>query len=572
MIWRFVAVPLFDDPEKTRLARLVDIICIALALPAGLFTLISLINGRGGSFRSGLALVVLSLVLVGINRRGHPRFVGLLLSVGCWIIISIPNLINAGSGIMGNSFSAYLIPIIIAGFIVNSRLSVLLTIASTVMGFIMLMTELNSPVSPFLPDDIVSRWISQSLIYLVVAILISMATHSIRRALERSQEHELALAQRNADLQAEMIERAHLEEAYRSVVENSIQALLIVQNEHVVFVNQVATELCGYTREEIFRLPGSTEYLIHPDDLEWVRDYRMRRMQGEDIPARYELRIMRKDGTVRWVDSFTSLTTYQGKPAIHVALVDITDRKLREESERELALEHERVELLTHLISDISHDLKNPLTSIQTSLYLVEKHTDPVHRKQKLDNIKEQTLRLEWLVRDLLTLSQLDSGIVALHDTVDLNQMLRDIERRLHVAGEQKNLHFALDLNAGLPSLVANEGELNRAFTNLVDNAITYTPEGGKVTLRSYAADNGIVVEVCDTGIGIAPEELPHLFERFYRSDEARAVNQNGSGLGLAIVKKIVEKYGGSIQVESTSGQGTTFRVIFPHVADAIGA
>lgn len=295
-------------------------------------------------------------------------------------------------------------------------------------------------------------------------------------------------------------------------------------------------------------------------------------MQGEEVPSRYEVRIRHKNGSIRWAESFTTLTQYKGKPAIHVALVDITDRKLREESERELALEHERVELLTHLISDISHDLKNPLTSIQTSLYLVEKHTDPVHRKQKLDNIKEQTLRLEWLVRDLLTLSQLDSGIVTLHDTIDLNQMLRDIERRLRVAGEQKNLHFALDLSAGLPSLVANEGELNRAFTNLIDNAITYTPEGGKVTLRSCVIDKGIVIEVCDTGIGIAPEELPHLFERFYRSAEARAVNQNGSGLGLAIVKKIVEKYGGSIQVESTSGQGTTFRVIFPLVADAIGA
>ncbi len=541
-LWRFVSAPLFDDPEKTRLARLVYIICMTLAASAGVFTLISLINGRWGSLRSGLALVALSLVLVGINRRGHPRFVGLLLSVGCWIIISIPNLLNAGSGIMGNSFSAYLIPIIIAGFIVNSRLSVLLTLASTLLGFIMLMTELNAPGSLFLPGDVISRWISQSLIYLVVAILISMATHSIRHALEQSRQHELALAQRNEDLQAEMNARASLEEAYRSVVENSIQALLIVQNEHVVFVNQVATELCGYTREEFFRLSGSTEYLIHPDDLEWVRDYRVRRMQGEDVPARYELRIMRKDGTVRWVDSFTSLTTYQGKSAIHVALVDITDRKLREESERELALEHERVELLTHLISDISHDLKNPLTSIQTSLYLVEKHTDPIHRKQKLDNIKEQTIRLERLVRDLLTLSQLDSGTPTPRDSIDLNQMLQDIEHRLCVAGEQKNLRLLLDLDMGLPPLLGNEGELNRAFTNLVDNAITYTPEGGSVTVRSYAANQGIVVEVRDTGIGIVSEELPRLFERFYRSDGARAVNQNGSGLGLAIVKKIVEK------------------------------
>lgn len=572
MIWRFVAVPLFDDPEKTRLARLVYIICIALALPAGLFTLISLISGRGGSFRSGLALVVLSLVLVGINRRGHPRLVGLLLSVGCWVIISIPNLFNAGSGIMGNSFSAYLIPIIIAGFVVNSRLSVLLTIASTVMGFIMLMVELNTPISLFLPSDLISRWVSQSLIYLVVAILISLATHSIRRALEQSQQHELALAQRNADLQAEINARASLEEAYKVVVENSLQALFITQNGQVVFANQAASELFGYTREELLTVPDSSSYLVHPEDQAWIRDYRIRRMRGEEVPSRYEVRIQHKNGSIRWAESFTTLTQYQGKPAIHVALVDITDRKLREESERELALEHERVELLTHLISDISHDLKNPLTSIQTSLYLVEKHTDPVHRKQKLDNIKEQTLRLEWLVRDLLTLSQLDSGIVTLHDTVDLNQMLRDIERRLHVAGEQKNLHFALDLSAGLPPFVANEGELNRAFTNLIDNAITYTPEGGKVTLRSCVIDKGIVIEVCDTGMGIAPEELPHLFERFYRSAEARAVNQNGSGLGLAIVKKIVEKYGGSIQVESTSGQGTTFRVIFPLVADAIGA
>ena len=117
-----------------------------------------------------------------------------------------------------------------------------------------------------------------------------------------------------------------------------------------------------------------------------------------------------------------------------------------------------------------------------------------------------------------------------------------------------------------IPNVLGDEDELYRALGNLVENAVNYTLSEGSVTVQSFTRDSLVVTEISDTGIGISGQELPHIFERFFRAEEARHVVSNGTGLGLAIVKRIVDIHNGTIEVESTPGVGTTFRVCLPSI------
>jgi PAS domain S-box-containing protein len=243
---------------------------------------------------------------------------------------------------------------------------------------------------------------------------------------------------------------------------------------------------------------------------------------------------------------------------------DITERKRAEAEHLELALARERSELLNEFISTMSHDLKTPLTIINTSLYLLEKASDPEHQKSRMVQIKEQVEHLGQLIQDLLTISRLDTFPDLVFHEVDINQLLLPLQSQFHDVVDQRHLIFKLDLAPGLPLIWGSEPDLQRALVNLVENALHYTPSDGTVTVNTLEENGQIAVEVCDTGIGIGEDDLLHVFEHFYRATQARKVNTRGTGLGLAIVKKIINRHHGTIDVESHVGQGTTFRVMLP--------
>jgi two-component system phosphate regulon sensor histidine kinase PhoR len=243
---------------------------------------------------------------------------------------------------------------------------------------------------------------------------------------------------------------------------------------------------------------------------------------------------------------------------------DITNQKQAEQQRLELALQKERLELLTEFIGNMSHDLKTPLSVIKTTLYLMERLDDPTRQKAKLQVIKEQTLRLEKLIQDVITMSRLEHGATPMFEPVDFNMVILDVEAKLRPTAERKHLNIRLNLDANLPSLAADENELWRLMANLYENALHYTPERGTITLTTYFAEKKVVVEVQDTGMGIDKDDMPYIFDRFYRADPARSIERGGTGLGLAIVKRIVELHGGEIVVQSDEGKGSLFRVLLP--------
>ena len=227
-----------------------------------------------------------------------------------------------------------------------------------------------------------------------------------------------------------------------------------------------------------------------------------------------------------------------------------------------LALEKERSAILASFIQDITHEFANPLSVIKSDLYLVPYTTEPEKRQQRLEKLSRQVFHIERLVEGLLTMSRLDGGSELAFEPVDLNKLLRLVLDCRQASAENKFHTITMDLEAGLPPVLADRRYLHMALTKLVENAILYTPPGGTIRLHTAWRGDQAVVEVSDTGIGIQADNLERIFLRFYRVDEAR--EERGAGLGLPIARKIIERHQGTIEVASTPGQGSTFRVFLP--------
>ena len=211
--------------------------------------------------------------------------------------------------------------------------------------------------------------------------------------------------------------------------------------------------------------------------------------------------------------------------------------------------------------NDASHELRTPLTAMQAILGMIrEKRRTPEEYEQALDDLSEETDRLRTLVENLLQLARGDQSKSNAFEEVDLSTLLEDVTDSMRPLAEAKKLALYCEASENL-NVLGDSDELIRLFVNLLDNAIKYT-ERGEIRVSAKHSENNIEIKVSDTGIGISPEHLPHIFDRFYRVDESRT--QRGAGLGLAIAKDIVIAHQGQIETSST-GMGSTFTVTLLH-------
>jgi two-component system phosphate regulon sensor histidine kinase PhoR len=213
-------------------------------------------------------------------------------------------------------------------------------------------------------------------------------------------------------------------------------------------------------------------------------------------------------------------------------------------------------------VANVSHELRTPLTVVTGFLEALQEETDPEDARRYVSLMSEQAKRMQRLVEDLLTLSALESSPPPpMEEPVDMPALLERLgaEARALSGGRHS---IEVEASPG-PDLVGSEKELSSAFGNLVSNAIRYTPEKGTVRLRWRATDEGAAFEVEDTGIGIAPEHIPRLTERFYRVDRGRSRETGGTGLGLAIVKHALVRHGATLAIDSKPGEGSRFSARF---------
>ena len=226
-----------------------------------------------------------------------------------------------------------------------------------------------------------------------------------------------------------------------------------------------------------------------------------------------------------------------------------------------------REQLRRDFVANVSHELRTPLTSIKGFAEVLRMGAleDTERRLEFVETIEAHADRLTRLVDDLLAISSLDSGVSEPErEPLSLIKAVAEATAGLKPQAQRKQIVIRIEPFHDIPQVFADRHQLKQVLTNLVDNAIKFTPERGTIRITAAVSGNRVTVAIADNGIGIPAEDLPRIFERFYRVDKARSREVGGTGLGLSIVKHSVEAHGGQVGVESSPGGGTTFRFSLP--------
>lgn len=253
--------------------------------------------------------------------------------------------------------------------------------------------------------------------------------------------------------------------------------------------------------------------------------------------------------------NFAPIETDNKISGVLVVMRDNTNQEKLELSRREF-------------VSDVSHELRTPLTTVKS--YAETLLDNPVDDKGLRDRflsvIIKEADRMTRIVKDLLTLSKLDEAQTEerIPDDVNLQMLLEGVAEKMYITAKKKNQTITYRSISEVPTFKADRDKLEQLVINIVSNAIKYTPEGGKVDIVSGMMINEAFIKVIDNGIGIPKENIPRLFERFYRVDKARSRDTGGTGLGLAIAKQIVDNFGGTITINSDTGKGTEVIITVP--------
>ncbi|MFO0604807.1 MAG: ATP-binding protein [Polyangiales bacterium] len=232
-----------------------------------------------------------------------------------------------------------------------------------------------------------------------------------------------------------------------------------------------------------------------------------------------------------------------------------------------------RLEVLENLrrryVSDVSHELRTPIAAIRTMAETLLQYgdSDPELCRRYLPRVVAQTERLARLAGQILDLALVESGnLLGALAPVPLAGVLQEVSQTQAERAATREVELTVNVPHLLPPVLGDRDRLIQVFLNLTDNALRHTPPGGRVTIAAHLNGDRVEASVEDTGEGIVPANLPHIFERFYRVDKARSMRSGGAGLGLAIVRQVVEAHGGVIDVASTPGVGTRFRIELPCV------
>jgi PAS domain S-box-containing protein len=370
------------------------------------------------------------------------------------------------------------------------------------------------------------------------------------------EQRTLQLAVTNERLREEIHERHHAESILRTeklqtelILDNVADAVLLSDTTPaIVYVNPAWEQLTGYKQAEVVGKNPSILHSSHTpkstyDDL-WQTI-----KQGEVWSGL--IFNQRKDGS-----QYDALATI-------VPIVDVSG-EIRNyvEVHRDVTEERQLNAMKEAFIANAAHDLGNPVAVLQTSLHLLKRN--PAQIEKRVAIIENQVDRLFALVRDLLTVSRLDRKMMLPQlASLNINTLIATtLEAQQSLADElAQTLIFTPQLE--LPYARADAEQIERVIVNLVSNALRYTPSGGSIEIKTQQLDDNIVFSVKDNGIGIAPDDIPFIFDRFFRSSNAQATT-HGTGLGLAIVKEIVQLHHGNIVAESKLGEGTTFSVYLP--------
>ncbi|HVL69793.1 MAG TPA: ATP-binding protein [Vicinamibacterales bacterium] len=304
---------------------------------------------------------------------------------------------------------------------------------------------------------------------------------------------------------------------------------------------------------------------IHPDDRERV-SASLRRAVTEGAPHEVEYRFMRDDGTTLWAEGKGRVEFENGAPVRMSGVCMIVTRRKEAELAR-LEAAHEAARLKDEFLAVLSHELRTPLNAILGWVQMLESAVTPVDRIPDAVRIIGRNARMQaQLIEDILDVSRIISGKLDIErQTISLHQLIATAANTALPAALAKKLDMNVDVPPELPAVIGDPHRLQQVLGNVLSNAIKFTDEGGRITVRAAARPGEVTLEVTDTGAGIAADFLPFVFDRFRQADSGSTRRHGGLGLGLAIAKSIVDLHGGSITITSDGvGLGTTIRIALP--------
>ena len=358
---------------------------------------------------------------------------------------------------------------------------------------------------------------------------------------------------------------------YRELFDATLEAIFVHDDDIILDVNHSSEVMFGCQRSDLI---GQKIGFF----LTWDRQ-----LSGDGQAGSLHLgTAWRGDGNIFPVEIGSVMMILERRHVRLTTLRDISERLRAEQHALDLTLERERVALLRDFLHAASHDLRTPVTTLLTGVYLIQRnltdlsdwalHQDLVNPQgvadrvqgivQRTQRLNDEVVRLQQIVDDLLDMDRLERMNFTMAQA-DLNLLVRSAVDRFRMSAVERRVSLTYDVAGDVLMVAADAVELEKAISALIDNAVRYTPAGGYVLVTTRIEPGLSVLEVKDTGKGIEPTHIPHIFERFYRADQARS-SDAGVGLGLSKVKVIIEAHRGKIEVNSGLGDGSTFRVILP--------
>ena len=344
-----------------------------------------------------------------------------------------------------------------------------------------------------------------------------------------------------------------LETRYSVLVEEASDGVAILQDERIVFINRKLLETSGYSRDELIGIPfKKIAKMVGEKYRQSVKERHKRRIRGEENPATSELELITKTGECIPIETSSALIHHSGLPAVLTIVRDIRERKRIEEQRLRL----EKLAAIGEVTTMVGHDLRNPLQSIENATYYLNNELPHLQITQKtmemLQVINDSVDYADKIIRDLQDLSAVKKP------TLRNNNINTIVKETLSQVETQENIELITKLGH-LPEIKADKDMIKRVFLNLAINGIQAIKEkGGKLKVSTKKTKESVEITFKDTGIGIPKENKEKIFTPFFTT------RAKGMGVGLAICKKFVESHGGSIEVESKDGKGSTFTVMLP--------
>ena len=383
-------------------------------------------------------------------------------------------------------------------------------------------------------------------------------------------------------------QQSSMESHYRNLLHAAPDAILEVNEQgRIVILNEAAERMFGYSRAELLGL--SVDQLVPAAMRGGHTQHRAaygKRPKTRPMGTGLELQGQRKDGSLFPVEISLSPNWIEGSLHVIASVRDITERKavedrirlLREQYTAELTIKNEQLAARNReveqanrqkneFLASMSHELRTPLhTIIGFAELLSEQLEGPLGEKQQrfVGHILQDARHLLELINEVLDISKIESGRLELKcEWFDFNQCVEEVLAGIRHQAATKNVTLE-NKNHFQSSLYADRLRVKEILYNLLNNAVKFTPEGGRVWVEASSEGDTLHVSVNDTGIGIPEKEHPSIFEKFYQVGDTRGGVREGTGLGLPITKHLVELHGGSISVDSRPGQGSSFRLTFP--------